>query len=157
MTRTLSRIHGVPLTIPRLNWSYGRGGNGGLPVSLMNRLKAGTPIAINPDWEMVGGPIHEVDLAEHIEGFYACATVGGTITNWAGDDAVSVEQVVPWLAHVMGVEHSFVHTRESTAYPRATDNSKRVSLVGECQVKWKDGFRRVLAERFPDLKLNPAP
>jgi nucleoside-diphosphate-sugar epimerase len=151
VSRTLSRIHNVPLTIPRLNWSYGLGGNGGLPGSLMSRLAAGTPIAINPDWEMVGGPIHEDDLAEHIEGFFACATVGGTITNWAGDDAVSVEQIVPWLAGEMGVDYSFAPSRESTAYPRATDNSRRVSLVGECKVKWQDGFRRVLRARHPEF------
>jgi nucleoside-diphosphate-sugar epimerase len=149
VSRTMSRIHNVPLTIPRLNWSYGLGGHGGLPVGLMTRLAAGQPIAINPDWEMVGGPIHEDDLAAHIEGFFAGATVGGTITNWAGDDAVSVEQIIPWLAKEMGVDYSFVYSRDSTAYPRATDNTKRVSLVGECQVKWQDGFRRVLRERFP--------
>ena len=153
VARTLSRIHEVPLTIPRLNWSYGRGGNGGLPVSLMRRLAAGQPIAIHPDWEMVGGPIHEDDLAGQIEGLFAGASVGGTIVNWAGDDAVSVEQIVPWLAREMGCGYSFVYSRQATAYPRATDNSRRFSLVGECQVKWQDGFRRMLVER-PELRPN---
>jgi len=157
VARTMSRIHNVPLTIPRLNWSYGRGGHGGLPVRIMTLVNEGKPVPIHPDWEFVGGPIHEDDLSEHIEGFFAGATVGGTITNWAGDDAVSVEQLTPWLAQVMGRDYSFIEQREATAYPRATDNSKRISLVGECRVKWQDGFRRVLAERFPDLKLNPAP
>lgn len=154
VARTLSRIHRVPLTIPRLNWSYGAGGHGGLPVGMMTRLREGAPITIHPDWEMVGGPIHEDDLAEHIEGFFDSATVGGTITNWAGDDAISVEQFVPWLAQLMGVEYSFVYSRESTYYPRATDNSKRVLLVGPCKVGWQEGFRRVLAERFPDVDLR---
>jgi nucleoside-diphosphate-sugar epimerase len=153
----MAKVHGVPVTIPRLNWSYGLGGHGGHPVSLMARLVAGTPIAINPDWEMVGGPIHEDDLATHIEGFFEEATIAGTITNWAGDDAVSDERIVPWLADQMGVSYSFVETREATAYPRATDNTKRVSLVGECAVKWQDGFRRVIAERFPEINLKPLP
>jgi UDP-glucuronate 4-epimerase len=152
VARTMSRIHNVPVTIPRLNWSYGLANDGGLPVMIMSQLLAGTPIRCNPDWEMVGSPIHEDDLASHIDGFFDAATVGGTIVNWAGDDAISVEGMVPWLAEVMGVEHSFVYSRESTAYPRATDNTKRVSLVGECSVKWQDGFRRVLAERFPDVQ-----
>ena len=154
VARTLSRIHDIPLTIPRLNWSYGMGGHGGLPVGMMTRLHSGTPITIHPDWEMVGGPIHEDDLAEHIEGFFDGATVGGTITNWAGDDTISVEQFVPWLAELMGVEYSFVYSRESTYYPRATDNTKRVSLVGQCKVGWQEGFRRVLAERFTDVDLR---
>jgi UDP-glucuronate 4-epimerase len=151
VSRTLSRIHNVPLTIPRLNWSYGSTSHGGLPVMLMTSLAAGQPIAVNPDWEMVGGPIHEDDLAAHIEGFFAGASVGGTITNWAGDDAVSVEQIIPWMAKEMGLDYSFVETREATAYPRATDNTRRVSLVGECTVKWQDGFRRVMRQRFPEL------
>jgi nucleoside-diphosphate-sugar epimerase len=156
VARTMSRVHNVPVTIPRLNWSYGLAGHGGLPVALMRQLAAGAPIRINPDWEMVGGPIHEDDLAEHIEGFFDAATVGGTITNWAGDDAISVEQTVPWLADLMGVGYEFVESRESTAYPRATDNTKRVALVGECKVKWQDGFRRLLGERFPEIALKAA-
>ncbi|MDB5447009.1 MAG: NAD-dependent epimerase/dehydratase [Phenylobacterium sp.] len=151
VARTLSRIHNVPLTIPRLNWSYGRGGNGGLPVSLMTRLAAGEPIAIHPDWEMVGSPIHEDDLAEQIEGLFAGAAVGGTIVNWAGDEAVSVEQIVPWLAREMGCGYSFVYSRRATAYPRATDNTRRVSLLGDCRVTWQEGFRRMLAAR-PELR-----
>jgi nucleoside-diphosphate-sugar epimerase len=150
VARTMSRLHGVPLTIPRLNWSYGRGGNGGLPVSLMRRVATGAPVPIHPDWEFVGSPIHEDDLANHIEGFLDGATVGGTITNWAGDEAVSVEQLVPWIAKELGLPYSFTEMREVTAYPRATDNTRRISLVGECTVGWQEGFRRVLAERFPE-------
>jgi UDP-glucuronate 4-epimerase len=154
VARTFSRLHGVPLTIPRLNWSYGTGGHGGLPVRLITQVANGEPVNIHPDWEFVGGPIHDTDMAEHIEGFFAGATVGGTITNWAGDDAVAVEQIVPWLAEQIGVSYRFNETREATAYPRATDNSKRVSLVGPCKVKWQDGFRMILRERFPHLTLK---
>lgn len=156
VARTMSRIHQVPLTIARLNWSYGSGGHGGLPVAMMVRLHAGEPIIIHPDWEMVGGPIHEDDLAEHVEGFLDGATVGGTITNWAGDDAISVEQFVPWVAGEMGVDYRFEYSRESTYYPRATDNRRREALVGKCRVGWQEGFRRVMQQRFPDLPLSDA-
>ena len=100
-----------------------------LPVMMMASVAAGMPITIHPDWEMVGGPIHEDDLAGHIDGFFDAASVGGTITNWAGDDAISVEQFVPWVAKLMGVEHTFEYSNESTYYPRATDNTRRVSLA----------------------------
>jgi UDP-glucuronate 4-epimerase len=150
VARTMSRIHNVPLTIPRLNWSYGAASHGGLPGMMMTQVFEGKAIPINPDWEMVGGPIHEEDLSEHIGGFFDAATVGGTIVNWAGDDAISVEQMVPWLADLMGVNYEFVYTPEASAYPRATDNTKRVKLVGECKVKWQDGLRRLYETRFPD-------
>ena len=87
MARSLSRIHGVPLTIARMNWSYGQAGFGGLPVRIITRVAQGEPVPVHPDWEFVGCPIHEDDMAEHLEGFFDGATVGGTITNWAGDDA----------------------------------------------------------------------
>jgi len=154
VARTMSRIHDVPVTIPRLNWSYGLGGHGGLPMGTVRQVLAGSPIRINPDWEMVGGPIHEDDLAGQIDGFFDAATVGGTMVNWAGDDAISVEQLVPWLGRLLEKEHSFVYSRESTAYPRATDNSKRVSLVGECTVKWQDGIRRCIAELMPEVTMK---
>jgi nucleoside-diphosphate-sugar epimerase len=149
VARTMSRIHNVPVTIPRLNWSYGLQGDGGLPVMLMARLAAGEPIPAHPDWEMVGSPIHETDLAEQIEGLLAAAEVGGTIINWAGDEAVSVEQITPWIAAEMGLPFTFVETRKATAYPRATDNGKRISLVGRCAVDWRDGFRQIIREKFP--------
>lgn len=154
VSRTLSRIHNVPVTIARLNWSYGIAEHGGLPGMMMKMIKEGQPIPRHPDWEFVGSPIHEDDLSEHIEGFFDGASVGGTITNWAGDDAISLEQLVPWLADVMGCEYNFFETREATAYPRATDNTKRESLVGKCKVQWQDGMRRIAKHFYPDLKLK---
>ncbi len=35
------------------------------------------------------------------------------------------------------------------AYPRNLDPAKRISLTGPCKVKWQDGFRRIIDERFP--------
>ena len=155
VARTMSRIHDVPLTIARMNWSYGKGGNAGLPGRLVKSVAEGIPVGISPDWEFVGGPIHEDDMAEHIEGFFDGATVGGTITNWAGDDAVAVEMLVPWIAEQMGTTYEFEEWKEVTAYPRATDNTRRVSLVGECRVKWPEGFRRLIEQRYPGRLVTP--
>ena len=120
VARTMSRIHQVPLTVARMNWSYGRGGWGGMPVRIIRLVAEGKPVPIHPDWEMVGSPIHEDDMAEHIEGLFAAATIGGTITNWAGDDAVSVEQLVPWVAGPAG-RGLLLHRHDRTSSPtRAT-------------------------------------
>jgi hypothetical protein len=35
------------------------------------------------------------------------------------------------------------------AYPRNLDTARRISLTGPCKVKWQDGFRRIIEERFP--------
>jgi nucleoside-diphosphate-sugar epimerase len=155
VARTMSRLHDVPLTIARMNWSYGKGGNGGLPGRLVQCVAEGIPVGISHDWEFVGGPIHEDDMAAHIDGFFDGASVGGTITNWAGDDPVAVEMLVPWIAEQMGTSYAFEEWKEITAYPRATDNTRRVSLVGECKVKWQEGFRRLIEERYPGRLVTP--
>jgi nucleoside-diphosphate-sugar epimerase len=135
VARSLSRIHGVPLTVARMNWSYG---------------KAGEPVPVNPAWEFVGCPIHEDDMAGHLESFFDGAAVGGTITNWGGDDAVSVEQLVPWVAGQLGVPYSFTEMTDIIAYPRNLDTARRTALTGPCRVTWQEGFRRIIEERFPD-------
>ena len=38
---------------------------------------------------------------------------------------------------------------EIIAYPRNLDPARRTSLTGPCKVKWQDGFRRIIEERFP--------
>ncbi len=149
VARSLSRIHNVPLTIARMNWSYGKAGSGGMPTKIISQVAAGEPVPISPDWEFVGCPIHEDDMAEHLETFFAGATVGGTVTNWGGDDAVSVEQIVPWVAAQLGMSYSFTSWENIIAYPRNLDPGKRNSLTGPCKVKWQEGFRRVIEERFP--------
>lgn len=157
VARTMSRIHNVPVTIPRMNWSYGLSGHGGLPARLIANVHDGLPTNIHPDWENVGSPIHEDDFAGQIEGFFAAATVGGTIMNWAGDEPTSIERIVPWLAQVMGREAKFNVTHEATSYPRATDNARRLAAVGPCKVNWRDGFRRLIKHHYPDLVLNDVP
>lgn len=157
VARTLSRIHNVPVTIPRMNWSYGTGGRGGLPGKLITSVHDGEPINRHPDWENVGSPIHEDDFSGQIEGFFDIATVGGTILNWAGDEATSIERLVPWLARVMGRDYSFNVTRNAISYPRATDNTRRIAAVGPCKVRWQDGFRRLIRHYYPDLELHDAP
>ena len=155
MARTMSRIHDVPLTIARMNWSYGSGGSGGLPARLVQLVADGKPVPVCPDWEFVGCPIHEDDMANHIDGLFDAASVGATITNWAGDDAVSVEQLVPWIANQMGTGYTFEEWTDITAYTRATDNTRSIAMVGECRVKWPDGFRRLISERHPGRLVTP--
>ena len=58
-------------------------------------------------------------MAEHLEAFFDGAAVGGTVTNWGGDDAVSVEQLVPWVAERLGTSYSFTSMDQIIAY-RAT-------------------------------------
>jgi nucleoside-diphosphate-sugar epimerase len=149
VARTLSRIHNVPLTIARMNWSYGTVSFGGAPVRIIDRVAKGEPIPIRPEWEMVGCPIHEEDMADHLDAFFDGASVGGTVTNWAGDEAISVENYAPWLADLLGTTVTWSEMTDIIAYPRNLSPEKRLSLTGPCKIKWQDGFKRIVEQRYP--------
>lgn len=156
VARTMSRIHDVPLVIARLNWSYGKAGHGGLPGAYVDMILAGHPIDVHPDWEFTGSPIHEDDLAASIAPFLGAATVGGTVINWAGDEAISNVELARYIGELVGVEPKFTTSREARAYPRVTDNTRRREVYGACRVAWKDGIRRLIEQRHPTLELHAA-
>jgi hypothetical protein len=53
------------------------------------------------------------------------------------------------VAGQLGTSYSFTGMTDIIAYPRNLDPAKRISLTGPCKVKWQDGFRRIIEERFP--------
>jgi nucleoside-diphosphate-sugar epimerase len=156
VAQALSVIHDVPLVMARLNWSYGRAGYGGLPGAMADMVLAGIPIEVHRDWKLMGSPIHEDDLVASLGPLLGAATVGGLAVNWAGDDAISHVELVEYISSLIGVTPTFKEVTTSSVYPRVTDNTRRQSIYGPCRVKWKDGVRRIIAERYPELTLAPA-
>jgi UDP-glucuronate 4-epimerase len=156
VARTLSRIHGVPLVIARLNWSYGKAGYGGLPGAIADMIVAGIPIEVHADWKMMGSPIHEDDLVGTIGPFLDAATVGGLVVNWAGDEAISNVELAEYIGQIVGIAPVYKTVRTARAYPRVTDNTRRREIYGDCRVPWREGVRRVIAQRHPELELKPA-
>jgi hypothetical protein len=69
--------------------------------------------------------------------------------NWAGDDVVQSEDWVRYLGELVGVEPEFVYL-ESGICSRPCDNTRRRSLIGDCEVDWRAGFRRLAETRHPD-------
>jgi len=155
VARTMSRVHDVPLVIARLNWSYGKAGTGGMPGAIVDMVVAGTPIPVHPDWEFMGSPIHEDDLTASVKPLLGAATVGGTIVNWAGDDAISNVELADYIGELVGIAPKYVSSTEARAYPRVTDNTRRKEIAGPCKVHWKDGVRWLVEERHPEIVLRP--
>jgi nucleoside-diphosphate-sugar epimerase len=147
VARTLSRIHGVPLTVARLNWPYGPSGRGGLLGLVTSWVAAGQPVPHSPDWDLVGSPIHQDDLADQIGPLFAAATVGGTVVNWSGDETIVVEDVAAWVADRLGTTCSFTEWDEVIANPCNLDPTKRRSITGPCRVSWQDGLSRLIEQR----------
>ncbi len=147
VARGLARALDLPTTIARMNVSYSP--LGGLPAYQLDMLVNDADIPV-----MTGGawfnPIDEADINAQVPKLLEVASVPATICNWGGDDAVSTEEYVTFLAALVGKEARFVYTDEGIP-GRAFDNTRRIGLIGKCEVPWQEGFRKLAAQRYPDL------
>jgi nucleoside-diphosphate-sugar epimerase len=148
--RAAAHILDLPVTIARLNIAYGASGHGGVPVQYFDQMQRGLPIAVPPGRGNYGSPISEDDLATQGSGpLFDIASVPATIVNWAGDDIVSATDLCDYLGEISGIEPRY--EEDELAYDFfASDNTRRESLIGRCQVNWRDGVRRTIAARFPE-------
>jgi nucleoside-diphosphate-sugar epimerase len=157
VVRTLGRIFNMPTTIARMNVAYGGPqDDGGLPGGCLERMVKGEPMTIPKSWPCLHMPIHEDDIREQIEPLLAAAQVESNILNWGGDDVVSVEEFMEYMGQITGLTPKYNRTDENPLPQGALDNTKRLKFIGPCKVKWRDGFRRMVQARHPELKLREA-
>jgi nucleoside-diphosphate-sugar epimerase len=144
-----ARLHGVPTVIARLHVPYGD--NGGWPDVMLSAGRRGIPIEIPVGGEPVRyNPIHEDDIVAMVPRLLACATVPATTVNWGGNDVVSIQEWTAYLTELTGVSIRLVEA-ESAGPPAFIDLTRQHELVGRATVHWKDGLRRMVAARHPDL------
>jgi nucleoside-diphosphate-sugar epimerase len=148
VVRTSARSLGVPTTIARLGVPYGN--NGGWPWYHLMMMKAGVPVPIHPRGPNRFPLLHEDDYVRHVEGLLALASVPATIVNWAGSEDTSIEAWCAHLAELTGLEPKFQVT-EQTLEPLPLDVSKLEAKLGPSRVGWRDGIRRLVEARNPDL------
>jgi nucleoside-diphosphate-sugar epimerase len=151
VARLCARLFNLPTTIARMNVSYGP--NGGLPAYQFDAMLAGKPVQVLADRPSVCSPIYQDDIVAQVGGLLAAAAVPATIVNWGGDDGVDVETYCGYMAEIAGLEYSFEQSRDGIRHT-VTDNTLRRGFVGDCQVKWRDGMRRMIATRHPEIKLK---
>jgi nucleoside-diphosphate-sugar epimerase len=151
VARYAAREHQLPTVIARMNAAYGD--NGGLPAMLLEQVLAGQTIACPPNGADFFSPIHEEDILAHVPGLLAAASVPATITNWAGDDPVDIRNVCRYMGELVGKEACFA--LDPAAFPHtALDATRRRGLAGPCGVDWRDGIKRMVAARHPEIDLR---
>jgi nucleoside-diphosphate-sugar epimerase len=148
VVRTAARLYDLPTTIARLNVPYGD--NGGWPSWHLEMLLAGDPITVHPDRPNLFNPIHEDDMIAMIPALLGAAAVPATIVNWGGDETVALEEWVAFLGELTGLVPRFVEAPD-TIGGVTVDLTKMHELVGHTTVGWKDGLRRMVAARHPEL------
>jgi nucleoside-diphosphate-sugar epimerase len=149
VARACARMFDLPVTIARMNASYGPDGTGGLPVMQMDALMAGNPVTTRWDPCMYM-PIHTDDITAQAEALLEGASATHpTIVNWAGDEPASVQEWCAYIGELAGID-PVVNTVEQPGTLRGsvTDNTRRAALTGPCTVGWRDGIRSVFEQRY---------
>ena len=138
----------LPTTIARLCVPYGDGG--GWPAIHLEMMLNGSTIPVHLDAPSTYHPIHEEDIIAMVPGLLEAAAVPATVVNWGGDVAVSIEEWCGYLSELTGVEALFGPTAD-TIDSVQIDLTRMHELVGTTSVGWRDGLRRMVAARHPEL------
>jgi nucleoside-diphosphate-sugar epimerase len=154
VARFAARAYELPTVIARMNAAYGD--NGGLPAMLLEMILADQTIPLFGERAPICSPIHEDDIFEQTPKLLSAARVPATITNWGGDEAVDLRELARHLARLAGREARFAPSPHGMHQYRL-DTARRLALAGPCRVAWRDGVRRMLSARHPEIALPPPP
>ncbi len=148
VARFCAREFGVPVTIARMGASYGP--RGGLPMYVAQAVAEARPVVTR--WDPCPyNPIHDDDMLAHVAPLLDAASTRATIVNWGGDEMVSVQDIARFAGELLGVEPEIeVRPVPGASLGSGVHAERRQTITGPCQVHWRDGLRRALAERYPD-------
>ena len=148
VSRTCARLYDLPVVIARMNASYGP--NGGLPAYHLDWIVAGEPVVVR--WDPCPySPIHQDDINRQAEQLLARASVPAAIVNWGGDEPVSPQEWCAYFGELTGrTPEVVVKAMPGTHVGSVLDPAKRRAITGPCTVGWREGMRRLVAERYPD-------
>lgn len=148
VARTQARLFDLPTVIARFSVPYGD--NGGWPWFHLMMMQAGAPIPVHQDGPSRYNLIHEDDYIRMLPGMLANASVPATTINWGGSEATSIEEWAAWLAELTGLEAKLAPT-DQTLRSVTLDPTRMHERVGRTEVPWRDGLRRMVAARNPEL------
>jgi len=157
VVRALARIYDIPVTIARLDVSYGGPyDDGGLPGNQLSALVAGHPIRL-PTRPCMHSPVHEDDLCDQIPALLKAASVPATIVNWGGAEAVNAIDWVNYLGEITGLTPDIILTDDMPLPNCITDTRRGLEIGLQWKVDWRSGMRRMVQARHPEITLTGSP
>jgi nucleoside-diphosphate-sugar epimerase len=151
VVRFAARQWELPTSIARMSVPYGEGG--GWPWFHLMMMKAGQPIAVHPESPNLYNPIHEDDYIAQVPRLLEVADVPATTVNWGGSDPVSIEEWCEYLGDLTGLE-ARLQPSEHALGSLTMDLTKMHQMLGRTRVHWRDGIRRLVEARNPELLLG---
>jgi hypothetical protein len=108
---------------------------------------------VHPNDPNLFNPIHEDDIIASVPALLGAATVPATIVNWGGDEQVSLLTWSRYLGELVGREPRLVET-EASIGGVTVDLTRFHEIAGPTTVTWRDGMRRMVAARHPELLVD---
>lgn len=142
--------HRIPLTIIRICSTYGP--EGGAPADRLEAMLAGRPIRLHPDRPNHYNPIYEDDYVALGIRALEVADTPPVVVNWAGSETVSAEDYCTYLGALVGVSPVFDYQPDAHT-PLWPDVTRMHQILGRTKVPWREGFRRMVAARHPEIAL----
>lgn len=141
----------IPLTIIRICSTYGP--EGGAPADRLELMLKDEPIRLYPDPPNNFNPMYEDDYVDF--GIRAMEVAGTppVVVNWAGSETVSIEDYCTYIGELVGREPTFEYDA-SAHTPLWPDVTLMHQVLGKTEVHWRDGFRRMIEARHPELRLR---
>ena len=75
------------------------------------------------------------------------------LVNWSGSETVSIEEYCRYMGELVGIEPVFEYTAEAHT-PLWPDVTHMHETLGRTQVHWREGMRRMIKARHPELVLT---
>ena len=146
----IAKQYHIPLTVIRICSTYGP--QGGAPADRLDMMLAHKAIRLYPDKPNNYNPIYEDDYVELGIRAMEVAATPPIVVNWAGSETVSVEDYCAYMGELVGVEPIFDYTADAHT-PLWPDVTYMHEILGTTKVGWRDGFRRMIAARHPEIAL----
>lgn len=147
----VARHFEIPLTIIRICSTYGP--EGGSPADRLERILRGKVIRLYPDPPNNYNPIYEDDYVALGIRALEVSAIPPVVVNWAGSETVSIEDYCAYIGELVGLEPRFEYD-SSVHTPLWPDVTLMHEVLGRTQVHWRDGFRRMIEARHPELPLR---
>jgi UDP-glucuronate 4-epimerase len=148
LVKYLATLWSIPTIILRVGAVYGPEATG--PLVRIDRMVRGKEVWVNPTEPRQGSVMWVDDAVRLAIKAFECGQVPPVTVNFSNHEPVGIEDYCRYAGELLGIEPRFRYTEDT--YPNnRMDTTLMHEVLGPCEISWKDGFRRLLEARYPDL------
>jgi len=145
----------LPTVICRQNIQYGGAHpDANVIEQMIDRFIETGDVPIPADHEYYNSADYLYDIPDWIEPCLAAAAVPPAIVNWCGDEAINWVELFDYIGQLIDRQPRFVKVANFPFPNSVQDPTKRQSIAGPARTRWKEGFRRSVEMRHPELTLR---